>query len=421
MHFIYDLAYILIYLISFPWLLFKKIGKKQSFYFLERIFGYRQIKDNAFFWIHGASVGELNAASKIIDLINKNHPSKKIIISSFSFSGYEFAKAKFTDNEVILFPLDLSFVIRKFIRKVNPSCVIILEPDLWPNFINLSSQNNIPVFLLNARKQSYDGKSKLQNYLSHNMLTKLAFIYTQSDLERSNFINLGCSPDKVLSTGNMKLDVMQDLEVKNNHLSDLISASDKHRFTLVCGSLHPGEELIVAKTLSNIKMDSFIRTIVVPRYPKDAPQMKKIFLENGIVSTVFSKKDKCDPFSSVIIYDQLGDLKFLYQVSDFSLVGGSLLFRGHGKEGHNIMEPASFAKPVIFGPYLGTFKEFALSLIDSKGGFMIKNEHQLEEIIVLLTKDQKKIKEIGANAYQHLVHQQGASKKNLDHIFSILH
>ena len=94
MHFIYDLAYILIYLVSLPWLIFKKIEKKQSFHFFKRIFGYRQIKDNAFFWIHGASVGELNAASKIIDLINKNHPSKKIIISSFSFSGYEFAKKK---------------------------------------------------------------------------------------------------------------------------------------------------------------------------------------------------------------------------------------------------------------------------------------------------------------------------------------
>jgi len=419
-HLIYDFIYFVIYLVSLPWLLLRKIKRKQSFCFFQRIFGYRKIKSNDnFFWIHGASVGELNAASKIIDLIHQNYPDKKIIISSFSYSGYVYAKSKFLNSEVILFPLDLSFIVRNFILKINPSCVMIIEPDLWPNFIMILKKRNIPVFLLNARKQSQNIKSKFQHHLSKKMLNHFECIYAQNESERNFFIDIGCSPNKVLATGNMKLDIVEDLSILDKTSVDLVKSYAKGDFIWVCGSLHLGEERFVAEVLSaidNIK----IGTILVPRYPRDALRMKKNLSGYNQASTIYSEIESGSSIESIIIYDQLGDLKDLYQIADFTLVGGSLLYRGQGKEGHNIMEPASFAKPVIFGSYLGTFGEFAETLIKNNGGFMIETVEELEKIVKQLLSNKDHIKEIGNCAHKTVIDQHGASQRNLSHIQTIV-
>jgi len=409
-----DLLYFLGLLFLLPWMLLRALGNKPSFYLMKRAIC-EDIDSEIFFWIHGASVGELNAATYLIEKIENDYPDKKILISSFSTSGYSYAKQKFKNHKTILLPLDFSFITRKYIEKIQPKAVMIIEPDLWPNLIRILNQENIPIFLLNARSPNISIKNKFQSLLYGEMINKFEYIFTQDEVERNKFLKFKQNENFVITTGNMKFDFPDQEVLISQEVLDLKLRASKNKKIICCGSFHAGEEYLLINALKNI--DAFF--ILVPRYPKESEIILKNLEANNINASLMSRNETLSDVK-VFIYDKMGDLISLYGISDIAVVGGSFLYRGVGREGHNLMEPANLSKPVIFGPYLGMFEQFAIQLIHQRGGFKVSSAEEFYDALSNLIIDDQLLELTGKNAQKLIETNRGATQNNLSYIMNAL-
>lgn len=409
-----DLLYFLGLLFLLPWMLFRALGNKPSFYLMKRAIC-EDIDSDIFFWIHGASVGELNSATYLIEKIENDYPDKKILISSFSTSGYTYAKEKFKKHKTILLPLDFSFITRKYIEKIQPRVVMIIEPDLWPNLIRILNQKNIPMFLLNARSPNISIKNKFQSLLYGEMINKFEYIFAQDEVERNKFLKFKQNKNCVVTTGNMKFDFPdQDVSISQEVL-DLKLRASKNKKIICCGSFHAGEEYLLINALKSINA----LFILVPRYPQESEIIIKNLEANNINASLMSRNEPFDD-EKVFIYDKMGDLISLYGISDIAVVGGSFLFRGIGREGHNLMEPANLSKPVIFGPYLGMFEQFANQLIHQRGGIKVSSAEEFYDAVNKLIIDDDLLELTGNNAQRLIKTNRGATQNNLSYIMNAL-
>ena len=409
-----DLLYFLGLLFLLPWILLRALGNKPSFYLMKRVIC-EDIDSEIFFWIHGASVGELNSATYLIEKIENDYPDKKILISSFSTSGYSYAKQKFKNHKTILLPLDFSFITRKYIEKIQPKAVMIIEPDLWPNLIRILNQENIPIFLLNARSPNISIKNKFQSLLYGEMINKFEYIFTQDEVERNKFLKFKQNENFVITTGNMKFDFPDQEVLISQEVLDLKLRASKNKKIICCGSFHAGEEYFLINALKNI--DAFF--ILVPRYPKESEIILKNLEANNINASLMSRNETLSDVK-VFIYDKMGDLISLYGISDIAVVGGSFLYRGVGREGHNLMEPANLSKPVIFGPYLGMFEQFAIQLIHQRGGFKVSSAEEFYDALSNLIIDDQLLELTGKNAQKLIETNRGATQNNLSYIMNAL-
>jgi 3-deoxy-D-manno-octulosonic-acid transferase len=368
-------------------------------------------------WIHALSVGEVISSQPLVEKIIDNY-KRPVVFSVSTQTGYQTAKRILGSKIDFLFfsPYDIFFVVQYVIKKIDPYIIVLVESDIWPNFMHTIKKEKIPTILVNARLsvKSYKGYKRF-SHIFIPMLLQFRAICAQTQDDSKRFISLGLPKNSIVTTGNIKFDQKFDNITKEDikRLNVLVkSGLDKKIF--IAGSTHKGEETVLSKAFLNIKKifkNSIF--IVVPRNPDRALSVKKIFSAKGF-STVFytdvlNKKTEMKS-RDVLIVDTIGILTTLYAISDVVFIGGSMANEG----GHNPLEAAFFSKPVIFGPYMEDFKLISNMLIEFCGAVTVTSDEEISKIVLLLFSDSVKAYNIGNNAKNVFLKHKGAVDKTIE-------
>ena len=422
----YNLLWIIGCLLAIPWLLVSVIvSPKRRKTVLQRLglaiaSELRNLKTSNLnsdpLWVHALSVGEVLSAVTLARSLKQRYPDRPVVFSASTLTGYETACRQFGNDldAVFYFPYDLIFSVRTVINRVHPGLVVIVETDIWPNFLFKMKQCAIPVVLVNARlsDRSYSRYRRFAKWTSP-LFHCFSVICTQSVDDARRFMGLGFSADKVAITGNLKYDSAPDLVCQQmiHHLRQILSQTP-YRRCLVAGSTHPGEEAIILEAFSRLRNEfPAICLILAPRDIERANEVSKLADSDGLTAQLLTQMEVAPSPNppDVIVVNTIGHLKALYALCDVAFVGGSLLDFG----GHNPLEPAAFAKPVLMGPHTRDVTESCHRLLAAGGAWVVHDATELAQAALTLLTNFERSQAMGNNAFQVLQENQGSLEKTM--------
>ncbi len=396
-----------------PVLFFSKKRKKNLRYRLGAVpKGFFPEKNAPRIWVHALSVGEVISAAPFVDQLKKEFSGCEIIFSATTLTGFETAVNLFEKHvrSIFFFPYDLIFCVKKIIKKADPDFVIIVETDIWPGFLWETKRLKIPVFLVNARlsKRSFKGYKKFGAFMKpvFNIFGKIC---VQSDIDKKRFLNLGIDSEKICITGNFKFDQLPD-DIDDGKKQSLLKKLKipPGKKIMVCGSTHEGEEEILKQVFGELKNKHDMVMIIAPRNPERWQNIVNLFKGCKIKAAGLGEIEKKGyKDKEVIVIDCIGLLKALYYLSHVSFVGGSLVPCG----GHNPLEPASFGKPIIFGPYMTDFIEIAEKLKKNRGAIEVRNSKELKDAVSMFFTHPDKAETCGRKSSEVFCENKGAVKR----------
>lgn len=366
-------------------------------------------------WIHAVSVGEVMVIRGLLEELRKAYPNKKFVISTVTVTGNKIAKEIAKEGDFVTFlPLDFSFIVRKVIRKIKPCLFIIAETEIWPNLISFLKKENVPVISINARisDSSFKGYSRIKPLISP-VLRKIDFFCVQTDIDAERLNSLGVSTDKISVTGNMKFDrrLASDISAQDCRKKLGLQAADR---IFVAASTHEGEEeaaLTAYKELLNKFQD--LKLLIAPRHPERSAQVADIVASFGFRPLFTSNLPYECPTcitEPVFILNTVGELMSYYSAADVVFVGGSLMKVG----GHNILEPASLAKPVITGEHMFNFRDITDLFVKNSACIVVHDQVGLRIAVRKLLEDRKYAQELAARALSVVKSNQGATNRSLE-------
>lgn len=346
-----------------------------------------QIADHNAIWVHAASVGEVVAASPIVRELKKMYPDEMVVVSVVTATGHRMAQRIIPEADGhIFFPFDLPVITERIVNIVNPKAIILIETELWPNFLRLAWKKDIPVMMMNGR---ISGRSMRRYSLIKRFTTKMLFqirrFCMQSKIDRERIISMGALPERVAITGNTKYDQTY-AEVSEEERQKL---RKEFRFEgkgpiIVAGSTHGGEEEIVVRTFGKIlEKYPHARLLLAVREITRAASVRFMIKHQGYTVLRRSKmgtEEDDGKGAQIVILDTIGELGRLYSLADVVFVGGSFVKVG----GHNILEPAAHGKPVLVGPYMFNFQEIFELLSERGVCIMTPDEKSFEKTLLEL-------------------------------------
>ncbi|HEY2989787.1 MAG TPA: 3-deoxy-D-manno-octulosonic acid transferase [Candidatus Binatia bacterium] len=352
-------------------------------------------------WLHAASVGEVLAARALADALKSKFPERKIVLSTFTSTGRDVARRSVAADLFVFLPLDHPWIVGRALAVFDPCILIVLETELWPNLLRLSYKRGIPTLLLSGRlsPRSFRRYFFFRRFFSP-VIRQLTALGMQSPEDAERVVRLGADPRRIQITGNLKRAAMFDDENRANGRPriDLLLNGKERRRVLVAGSTHRGEEEILMEAFQRLR-PSFPDLVLVlaPRHPQRFPEVEKLLEKSGLS---YAKRSEMNGLHAtapdVIFLDTLGELAIFYSVADIAFVGGSLVDGG----GHNVIEPARFRKPVLFGPHMTNFTAIAEELKRSGGGIEVSGKDELMRELARLLRDPPGAKNAGESAYQ---------------------
>ncbi len=360
-------------------------------------FGFFLPKINPKIWIHCASVGEIMGIKPFIDQL-RNIP---VVVSTMTKAGYNLAKE--WNLSVLYLPIDFSFIVNRVLKKISPSLLIISETELWPNLIKEAKKQEIKLVLINGRLTEKSKKRYLMfGSLMKKVVSSFDLVLAQTEQDAERLSQLGAK--EIIISGNTKFDWLNDD-------TPLPSIKFDDKKIIVFGSIREKEEDIVLRLSRRLHEEiNDLTTVIAPRHLKRVSIILKKepnMIRRSLTSSV--------PSRSILLLDTIGELKSFYKIASIAFVGGSLFPYGC----HNLVEPAVFGVPVLFGKYTSNFSDFAEKLNDN-GGFMVSDEKMLYEKILYLIKNEDIKRKIGEKAKNTAQSLMGASKINVHYIMKLL-
>ena len=414
MFIIYDFIFLVVALVTLPIYLFKR---KLHRGMLAR-FGVLPsgLKLDGPVWIHAVSVGEAIAIRGLLEELRKIFPHKKFIISTVTPTGNKIAQGLARQGDLVTYlPADFSFIVRGVLKKLKPSFFIIAETEIWPNLISCLFKQDIPVAVVNGRisDSSFRGYSLIK-FLIKPILGKISLFCMQTGRDSERLFSLGVTRDKVKVTGNLKFDALRTIPYPAEKKSGL-GLADQERL-LVCGSTHPGEEEIILAAYRHL-LSEFpnLRLFIAPRHPERTTEVEKLILRFNFAPLRVSQsslKAKAGESKPVFILDTIGELLDYYCLADIVFVGGSMVKKG----GHNILEPASLSKPVIFGPHMFNFRDIAGLFLEHQAAVEVRNPQELQKKIKFFLSQPGEAQALGKKAKELVLRNRGATLKTCQHL-----
>ncbi len=377
----------------------------------------------AVIWIHAVSVGEVVAVTPLVKALRRSFPAAGLVVSTITETGQATARRNLPEADALLyFPLDLPWVVGKFIRRVRPSLFVFVETEIWPNFLCTLARRGIPAVLVNGRisRKSFQGYKWL-SFFFRRVLAGVVVFSVRTETDRSRLIDLGLDAERVVTTGNMKYDqAVQEAAAPVRQIRMDLKLPEGCRL-IVAGSTHEGEEEALADCYRRLSAENpDIRMMIAPRHLERVEDVEKVLRARGLSSVRKTKIQSGDPSGippgAVILLDTLGELQQMYRGADLAFVGGSLVPIG----GHNVMEAAAWARPVLFGPYMENFADIAALLVERGGAQRVSDAPDLCHQISRLLQDPLAADEMGRRAKEVILQQRGAVERNLELIRGVI-
>nr|VFJ67348.1 MAG: 3-deoxy-D-manno-octulosonic-acid transferase [Candidatus Kentron sp. FW] len=370
-------------------------------------------------WIHAVSVGEVQAAVPIVHALRARYPRTHILITTTTPTGAAHVAGALGATVAHRYvPYDLPGCVRRFLTRVTPTLVLILETELWPNILHACRERSIPVLLVNARLSAKSARNyQRAGKTTRKMLANISAIAAQGRDDADRLIALGADPGDVQVTGSVKFDMepRPDTREKGRIMRKYWGAD---RPVWIAASTHEGEEEQILDILSEVRKsipDCLL--ILAPRHPERFPKAQALARRHGYDTVLRSSLPEAGAVDShagadVLIGDTMGELPVLYAASDVAFVGGSLVRVG----GHNMLEPAVLGIPALFGPHVFNFMEIAQNLCDHGGARQVQTGQELAGILVMLLQDTNARGDMGEKAEAFVQGNRGA----LDRIMALV-
>lgn len=414
---LYEIGLWLLALIALPKLLYDLVVHKKHRKSLFYRFGYglpkKTAENSPVIWIHAISLGETKAAVALARDIKKKFPNGTLVISSVTETGHYEAQRcmPFADHHIYM-PLDFYLPIQRAIKRLSPDLVLLCESDFWFNFLRLAKKNGSYIGLVNGKISEKSANRYSQfSFFSRRLFGLFDMFCIQNNLYQDRFIKLGVPQAKTVITGNLKFDdeypQLNPEEVKDWRKKLGIGPD---QFVLTIGSTHDPEETLLLDVLTEVwKSCPNLKVLLIPRHPERYDEAGKILERKRMLWTSFNDINRQVGNEQIILMNAFGLLRMCYQLSDFSIVGGSYTSKVGG---HNIMEPCWYGKPVIFGPYMHTQVEFVNYVKKYESGFQVDLK-ELPATIIRLLKDEAERNRVGQKGIAMMDDLKGATTKSI--------
>ncbi|MGB7295941.1 MAG: 3-deoxy-D-manno-octulosonic acid transferase [Candidatus Aminicenantales bacterium] len=396
-----------------------KFGNKEALYIRERL-GLRlpPIRPGTpAIWLHAVSVGEVLSLRRLISEIKKRHPSWHIYFSTLTATGYKIAKEKLADTDgIFLVPLDFGWTVRRFFSFLRPRLFVLAESEFWPQLLRQAARTCPAVVLINGRisRRSFRRYRRLA-VLARRFLSPIDQFLVQTEGDRNRLMRIGLPGERVEVAGNLKADIRLP-SVSSEERDDLkrqigLALETK---VIIAGSTHKGEEEKILRAFKGAKaFRQDLGIVIAPRHPKRSTEVEKI--GDGLSLRVVRRTQGVSnrPWD-VLILDTIGELARFYALADLAFIGGSLVPHG----GQNLLEPAYYGKPLLFGPHMENFAFLADLFVREGAARIVRDWTELREDFSM--KDEKALAERGIRAREILVSLQGATERTIRVIESLM-
>jgi 3-deoxy-D-manno-octulosonic-acid transferase len=371
--------------------------------------------DRPLIWIHAVSVGEVLAVTGLVKALESALPGYSIVISTTTRTGQALARERFASNQVFYCPLDLPWAVNAYLNALQPRLLILAETEFWPNLLHGCFRREIPVAVVNARisNRSWPRYRRLR-FFWRPLLSRLSRVLAQSQTDADRLLELGCLSDDISVAGNLKFDVRAAQESEATRYLRSISAG--LRF-IVAGSTLEGEESELVESWPRlVAEDPQLILVLAPRHPERFDSVANLLQKSGVLWSQRSSwlsEASAAPLArralrpgEIVLLDTIGELASVYSLASVAFVGGSLVHAG----GHNPLEPAQFAVPIVMGPHYANFAAIVDSL-RSHDALRISAKDDLASTLIELLGNRTAAKAIGMRAKEVFDSEAGATDR----------
>jgi len=368
--------------------------------------------------VHAASLGEVNAASALIAALAERDRNGPLTVTTFTPTGSAQVGALFGDRVFHVYaPLDLPGAVRRFLDRVRPRLLIIMETELWPNLYHEAAARGIPILVANARiSQRSFGRYQRLHRLTAEALGDTARIAAQSAGDAERLRILGAPQERLTVTGNLKFDIALPPGLAAEGAA-IRAAWGAQRPVLVAGSTHEREESILLQAFQGVLAafpDALL--VLVPRHPERFARAAQSARAGGLSVALHSAGAACPATAQCFLVDAMGELLRYYAIGDIAFVGGSLEPVG----GHNVLEPAALGRPILVGPHTANFSDITTQLIDAGAARRVADGGALRDTVIELFDKADERDRMAAAARELVASGQGALARTLDEIEQLL-
>jgi 3-deoxy-D-manno-octulosonic-acid transferase len=428
MYMLYSVLIVMFFLVMSPYFLYQAIRHRKYVRSLPQRLGFLPLSFNfdgdESIWIHAVSVGEVLTARALLPQLRERYPRLRLFLSTTTMTGQQVARANLQYiDEVFYFPFDLRPIMKRTIGLVKPRLLIMMETEIWPNLLRVCREAGVKTVLVNGRisARSYP-RYRFARPFFRRVLAHIDQFCMQSEESARRIIEIGADRSRVSVTGSLKFD---SLEIPGATGADRGPNRVLRYFRITGGR----PVVIAASTLKGEEetvLDAFQRVratwgtallIIAPRKPERFDEVERLARRGGWrVARRTELLVDSEPRVDVVVLDTIGELAQVYQVATAVFVGGSLVDAG----GHNILEPAVFGKPIVFGPHMHNFTDIARTFVDNRGAIQLRSAAELESTLVELLSDPVKRASLGAAARALVEANRGARAKSLAVIAQLL-
>jgi len=434
MRFIYSLFLAIIFVALLPYFAYQAVFKRKYLSnFRERIGllpDELKLDSRPAIWLHAVSVGEALAAKPLITALRARFPQHRLIVSTTTATGQSVARSRISEADgFCYFPFDWRFSVRRALDVIKPQIVILMESELWLNFLSECEERGVPVIVANGRisDRSFP-RSRKFGFFVRRLYGKVSGFAMQSRTDAERAMELGAPAERVVVTGNLKFEIGDTDEQRKaaetaqplNEIFALGSAP-----LVVAGSTCDGEEEVVLAAFRQLLEESRfgqVRLLIAPRHPERFDAVARLLESSRMNYARRSKVGQGSDRAVVILLDSVGELAALYRFADVVFIGGSLVPKG----GHNILEPAVYAKPIIVGPHIENFREIAREFLrrDALVQLRGKDERELaatlRDALIRLLNDRNRATTLGSNARAAIDENRGATARTVEIVAKLL-
>jgi len=429
MFFLYSLLLTAGFILLLPRFLFQKkyaAGLRQRFGDLP---DFHQ-NEKPVMWLHCVSVGETNAARPLVNELKKNFPEHALVVSTTTLTGQNLAKEVFKkDAELVFyFPFDWKFTVRRVLKKIKPSVVLIMETEIWFNFVREAHKSGAKILVVNGRlsEKSVKRYSLIPNTMRR-VLRHIDLALMQNGADAKRLLGLGTRDTRVKVTGNIKFD--QAFDETESALTEELSgrfAVSKDAPLIVAASTHAPEEQWILQAFAETRKNSKAnppRLLIAPRHPERFAEVEELIKASGFDWAKRSaERSNRDEAAEVILLDSIGELRAVYPLSEIVFVGGSLIPHG----GQSVLEPAIAERAIVTGFYTMNFAEIVKEFLAQDALIQLPNlpeseiPEKLAEVLSQLLEDVERRRKLAKNAFDVMKNNRGATEKTIEYIKSFL-
>jgi 3-deoxy-D-manno-octulosonic-acid transferase len=418
MYIFYSILVLVVFAIASPWFAYQAVRHRKYVGSLGQRMGYLPVSFNMdgddSIWVHAVSVGEVLTARPLIAALRQRYPALRIFLSTTTLAGQQLARRSVPNvDAVFYFPFDLGVFVRRTLDLVKPRLFLMMETEIWPVVLRECRRRGIRTVVVNGRLSSRSfPRYRLIAPFMRRVLHDVDRFCVQSEESARRFIALGADPAAVAVTGSLKFDSLDH--------SGPLRARDRvlryfrlppSRPVIVAGSTMKGEERAVLKAFRRVRATSPTALLVLaPRHPERFGEVEQLCRNEGWKTARRTELAiDAEPRADIVVVDTIGELASLYQIGTAVFVGGSLVATG----GHNVLEPAVFGKPIVFGPHMENFREISEALVSAGAAVRLDDEGQLETVLLDLLGDPVRRARLGAAARALVEANRGAKDKTM--------